>query len=245
MLLTPLVLLLSIEPESLSAWRNVTTVSIAADLHHVQGIDVEGDILWVSSVDANAGKGYLSRIDGKTGRLLAQVELQQGRRLHPGGIALDGDSLWVPVAEYDRDGPTNIERRDKRTLRLLSRFEVNDHIGCIASTGLTLIGGSWSSRTLYEWNPAGIELRKLPNPHPTAWQDLKVVKGLLIGSGPLNRQQGAIEWLSLASFTLTRRILTPLTSRGLTYSHEGMTYRGGRLYLLPEDAPSRLFVFAP
>jgi len=208
MLLTPLVLLLSIEPESLSAWRNVTTVSIAADLHHVQGIDVEGDILWVSSVDANAGKGYLSRIDGKTGHLLAQVELQQGRRLHPGGIALDGDSLWVPV-------------------------------------GLTLIGGSWSSRTLYEWNPAGIELRKLPNPHPTAWQDLKVVKGLLIGSGPLNRQQGAIEWLSLASFTLTRRILTPLTSRGLTYSHEGMTYRGGRLYLLPEDAPSRLFVFAP
>jgi hypothetical protein len=245
MLLAPLLLLLSIEPESLASWRNVATVSIAADLHHVQGIDVEGDIVWVSSVDAKAEKGYLSRLDGKTGRLLAQVELQQGRRLHPGGIALAGNSLWVPVAEYDRDGPTNIERRDKRTLKLISRFEVNDHIGCIASTGQTLIGGSWSSRTLYEWTPAGVELRKLPNPQPTAWQDLKFVNGLLIGSGPLNRQQGAIEWLSLTSFTLTRRILTPLTDRGLSYSHEGMTYRGGRLYLLPEDAPSRLFVFAP
>jgi hypothetical protein len=245
MLHSLILLLFSLEPESLTSWRNTAVVSIEPDLHHVQGIDVEADILWVSSVDAKAGKGYLSRLDAKTGRLLAQVEVQQGRRIHPGGITLDGDSLWIPVAEYDRDGPTNIERRDKRTLQLLSRFEVNDHIGCIAATGQTLIGGSWSSRTLYEWTPAGVELRKLPNPQSTAWQDLKFVHGLLLGSGPVDRQHGAIEWLSLNGFTLTRRILTPLTTRGLSYSHEGMTYRGGLLYLLPEDAPSRLFVFAP
>jgi hypothetical protein len=34
-----------------------------------------------------------------------------------------------------------------------------------------------------------------------------------------------------------------VTDRGLPYTHEGMTIRGGRLYLLPEDDPSRLFVF--
>jgi hypothetical protein len=27
-------------------------------------------------------------------------------------------------------------------------------------------------------------------------------------------------------------------------THEGMAIKGSRLYLLPEDAPSRLFVFA-
>ena len=29
--------------------------------HHVQGIDVEGDFLWVSAVEKATRKGYLSR----------------------------------------------------------------------------------------------------------------------------------------------------------------------------------------
>lgn len=245
MLVTLLLLSFAAEPESLAAWRQLAVVTLAPDLHHVQGIDVEGDVLWVSSVDARARKGYLSRLELSTGKLLAQVEVQDGRRIHPGGITLDGDAIWIPVAEYDRDGPTHVERRDKGTLKLLSRFEVQDHIGCIAATGTTLLGGSWSSRTLYEWTPDGRELRKLANPQPTAWQDLKFVGGQLLAAGPLSREQGAVEWLSIAGFTLTRRLLVPQTDRGVSYAHEGMTLRGGRLYLLPEDAPSRLFVFAP
>jgi len=238
-----LILMLAHADESLKDWRLEKTTPIAADLHHVQGIDIEGNILWVSSVDAKAGKGYLSRLDLSTGRLLSQVEVQQGKRIHPGGIALDGDSIWIPVAEYDRDGPTTIERRDKNSLALQSSFEVEDHIGCIAADDNHLIGGSWSSRVLYRWSKDGKQSHKLANPSATAWQDLKMDGNSLIGSGLVERGKGAVEWLSVPDFKLQRRILTYATDRGLAFAHEGMTYRGGKLYFLPEDAPSRLFSF--
>ena len=112
----------------------------------MRGIDVERGVLWVSSVDAATRVGYLSRLALPSGRLLNQVQVQDGQRFHPGGLTLDGDSIWVPVAEYDRDGPTTIERRDKRTLALISRFAVNDHIGCLAAGKDGLVGGNWDGR---------------------------------------------------------------------------------------------------
>lgn len=239
-----LLLLLLVADESLLSWRQSKVTPIEADLHHVQGIDVEGNLLWVSSVDAKAGKGYLTLLDLPSGKILKQVEVQQGKRIHPGGIMLDGESVWIPVAEYDRDGPTNMERRNKRTLALESSFEVADHIGCIAVGKSTLIGGSWSCRTLYQWTKDGKQLLKRDNPIATAWQDLKMDGDLLMGSGPVNRDQGAVEWLSVPSFEQVRRITTHKTDRNLTFSHEGMTYRNGKLFFLPEDAPSRLFEFS-
>ncbi len=237
-------LLLTQEVTQLRDWRQEAVTPIAVDLHHVQGIDVEDGVLWVSSVEAKAGKGYLSRIDLKTGKLLLQVEVQQGKRIHPGGIMLDGESIWIPVAEYDRDGPTNMERRNKRTLELEASFEVDDHIGCVAVGKDRVYGGSWSSRTLYEWTREGKQLRKVANPQPTSWQDMKMDGGLLMGSGLLGRQKGAVDWVSLADFSLVKQLETHATDRGYSYAHEGMTLRGGKLYFLPEDAPSRLFVFA-
>jgi hypothetical protein len=241
----PFLLLLSLvqDGESLKDWNLKATVPIEANLHHVQGIDVEGDILWVSSVDAKAGKGYLSLISLPSGKLQAQVEVQSGKRIHPGGITLDGDSIWIPVAEYDRDGPTNIERRNKQTLALESSFEVADHIGCIAAGKSMLVGGSWDSRTLYQWSKDGKQIAKTPNPHRTSWQDLKMDGDLLMGSGGLGREQGAVEWMSVPGYEVKRRIVTHKTDRNVTYSHEGMTFRQGKLYFLPEDAPSRLFEF--
>ena len=229
--------------ERIESWRELEIIAIPPDLHHVQGIDIEGNTLWVSSVDANAGKGFLSKIEIPSGRLLAQVEVQQGKRIHPGGITLDGDSIWIPVAEYDRDGPTSIERRNKNTLALESSFEVNDHIGCIAAGKTFLIGGSWSSRTLYQWTKSGQQLLRAPNPITTSWQDLKMDGSLLIGSGQITREQGAVEWVTIPDFKLVRRVSTGATDRNLSYAHEGMTYRNGKLYFLPEDTPSRLFTF--
>jgi hypothetical protein len=231
--------------EALDHWRQEPPLVLQRDLHHVQGIDVEGNYLWVSSVDAKAGKGYLTKLDLATGRLLAQVEVQEGAHIHPGGITLDGDSLWIPVAEYDRDGPTSVQRRDKQTLALESSFDVKDHIGCIAAAEGFLVGGSWSSRTIYSWSKDGRERFRRANPHPTAWQDLKMDGELLIGSGDLSNGRGVVEWVSLPSLELVRRIDAGRTERGVPFTHEGMTWRGGVLFLLPEDAPSRLFRFTP
>lgn len=229
--------------DSLADWKALETVNLQADLHHVQGIDVERGILWVSSVDARARAGYVSRFELATGKLLQQVQVEEGARFHPGGITLDGNSLWIPVAEYDRDGPTTVQQRDKTTLKLISRFTVNDHIGCLAADKAGLVGGNWDSKTLYRWTRSGQEQSRTPNSTGTSYQDLKVVDGSLLGSGNLSKQAGAIEWLDAGTFQLQRRLRAGTTDRGLTYTHEGMTLRQGRLYLLPEDTPSRLFIF--
>ncbi len=226
-----------------STWQPRPAITLNADLHHVQGIDIEGDSLWVSSVHAKAKQGYLSLFDLPSGRLIKQVELQQGARIHPGGIMLDGDTIWVPVAEYHPGGPTSVQRRDKRTLALVSQFDVADHIGCIAiAPDGTLVGGNWSSRLIYQWTRDGRHLSKRPNPIPTGWQDLKFDGDLLIGSGILTKgAEGAIDWVRLSDLSLVRRITAGKTDRGVLYTNEGIAWRNGRLYLLPEDAPSRLF----
>ncbi|MBN8729405.1 MAG: hypothetical protein J0L64_02615 [Acidobacteria bacterium] len=222
-------------------------VTLKPDLHHVQGIDLEGDRLWVSSVDAKAGKGYVSLLSVRTGELIRQVEVQEGRRIHAGGLQLDGESVWVPVAEYDRDGPTTVVRLHRDTLRVESRFEVADHIGCVAAGPDLLMGGNWDSKLLYVWTKEGRELGRRPNPGRTGFQDLKLLGGRLLASGNSPREgvvheAGAIEWWDPVTWTLLRRVTVGKTDRGVPFTNEGMTWRGERLYLLPEDAPSRLFV---
>jgi len=232
-------------PVAAPDWEVIAVISLQGVLHHVQGIDVEGGSLWVSSVDAKARKGYLTRFELPSARLIQQVEVQEGRRIHPGGIALDGDFIWVPVAEYRRGGASAIQRRHKQTLALQSSFEAPDHIGCIAAGDGFLVGGNWDSRILYRWTKEGVLLAKTPNPHATAYQDLKIVDGQLIGSGLLPGRKGVIDWLAVDDFNLLRRVEMGTTSRGVPFTNEGMTIRAGRLYLLPEDDPSRLFILTP
>lgn len=235
------------EAGTLVEWKAERVIPLAAPLHHVQGIDVEQDRLWVSSVDAKSGKGYLSLLDTRTGKLLRQVEVQHGKRIHPGGLQLDGDSVWLPVAEYDRDGPTTMQRRNKRTLALERSFEVSDHIGCVAAGPNILMGGNWDSKSIYSWAKDGRQLAKSPNPGRISFQDLKWDNGSLIGSGNAARdagEAGAVEWWSPTDWRLVRRFTVGKTDRGVPYANEGMAWRGGKLYLLPEDSPSRLFVMA-
>lgn len=225
-------------------WKLTRTIPLKATLHHVQGIDVEGRNLWVSSVDKATKKGWLSRFELATGKLINQVEVQQGERFHPGGLTLDGDSIWIPVAEYHRAGPTTVQRRHKTTLALLTAFDVPDHIGCIAAGSDFLIGGNWDSRKLYRWRKSGELTSVTDNPRSTSYQDLKLINGSLLGSGNVSPKLGSVEWLDPNdSYRLIRRIEMGVTDRGLPYTHEGMTIRSGRMYLLPEDDPSRLFVF--
>jgi hypothetical protein len=214
--------------------------------HHVQGIDVEGKNLWISSVDSTAQKGYLSRVDLSTGRLEAQVEIQSGEYIHPGGISLSGNAIWVPLAEYRRNGKSTVQQRDKRSLSLLSQFAVNDHIGCLAVGRGWIAGGNWDSLQIYFWDHRGRLLRKVENPSGNRYQDMKWVDGTIIASGKLPvgvGSSGAIDWVAPDSLRLVRRMTTGVTDRGIALSNEGMTLRRDRLYLLPEDDPVRLFIF--
>jgi hypothetical protein len=219
------------------------TLDLHSETHHVQGIDTDGRRLWVTSVDAQRRKGYLHEFNLETGESLRVVEVGEGERFHPGGMSASGDSLWLPAAEYRRESSAVIQQRSVRTLAVAFEFAVPDHIGCLAVVHDRLLGGNWDSRQFYEWDGKGRLLRKIANPTENAYQDLKFVDGHVVASGLLPDHSGAIDWLEYPSLRLVRRITAGATDRNQPYTREGMTIYRGRLFLLPEDAPSRLFVF--
>jgi len=123
-------------------WNLSRTIELKGATHHVQGVEFDARSAWISSVDSEARKGYLQRFSFDSGMVLQTVEVQDRERFHPGGIAGDGGSLWIPVAEYRPHSTSVIQKRDKKTLKVTFQFQVSDHIGCLAATPDYLIGGN-------------------------------------------------------------------------------------------------------
>lgn len=227
----------------LSGLEELAVTELENKTHHVQGIVVENGALWVSSVSKAASAGYLHEFDLHSGRHRATVAIHDGARYHPGGMDQEEDSIWVPVAEYRRHSSSTMLKLNKKTREVTGRFEVDDHIGCVAVAGDRLIGGNWDSREFYFWNREGTLLAKKENPSKVAYQDLKFQDGMLLASGNISPDEGAIDWLDPDTLQLRKRILGGKTDRGVRFTNEGMAVVDGKLYLLPEDGPSRLFVF--
>jgi Family of unknown function (DUF6454) len=228
---------------SLADLELVKVLELKGALYHVQGVDLDSRRVWVTSVDAPNRKGYLHEFSLATGALLRVREIQDGDRFHAGGIATDDKSIWIPVAEYRRNSSAVIQQRSKRTFDLEFQFDVPDHIGCIAVTPELLIGGNWDSREFYVWNHRGKLIRKVPSATGNAYQDMKLYEGQLVASGVLPDGAGAVDWLDLRSLRLLRRLSAGVTDHGVLFTSEGMAIAEDRLLLLPEDGPSRLFIF--
>ncbi|MCU1323559.1 MAG: hypothetical protein JWM43_3208 [Acidobacteriaceae bacterium] len=212
-------------------------------LYHVQGVDLDREHIWVTSVDAVNHKGYLHQFNRTTGKFERQVEVTDGPRFHPGGFSIQGDSIWVPVAEYKPHSTAVLEELDKQTLVLKREISVGDHLGCVAVTRDALIAGNWGSWQIYVFDLAGKQLRVIENSSATQYQDIKFVDGLLVASGTLDNNSGTIDWYSWPSMKQIRSVRSGVTDRGRPYTSEAMALQGKDLYLLPEDGPSRLFHF--
>ncbi|MCL4850615.1 MAG: hypothetical protein KJZ78_04455 [Bryobacteraceae bacterium] len=223
--------------------RPLQSVELHAETHHVQGIDIDRDTLWVSAVDTRGRRGLLFRFDRKTGKLLHSADVHSGERYHPGGISIEGGSVWVPVAEYRRSSTTSMQKRHRETFALQAEFDINDHIGAVAVVPEGLVGANWDARELYVWTKSGKRLRRVVNPAGIAIQDMKFVNGRLIAGGLERDGRGAMIWLEWPGLKELRRIPVGRTDRGVAFTHEGLAVHGRTLYLLPEDGPSRLFSF--
>lgn len=227
----------------LSDFKIVRVLALKAETRHVQGIDFNDRVLWVTSVDRADRKGWLQEFSLASGELTRQISIGEGERFHPGGMSADGESLWIPVAEYRPLSSSVIQKRSKRTLKLEFQFEVADHIGCIAVTPEFLIGGNWDSKEFYFWDRRGRLIRKVASGTGNGYQDMKFDGRQIVASGILPDKTGGIDWLDFPSLRLARRVEAGNSDRGVLYTREGMAIRGNRLMLLPEDGASRLFVF--
>jgi hypothetical protein len=236
--------------EAIDHAQLLDTVSLDGELFHVQGVEIDGPHVWVTSVDLKNRKGYLHEFDLATGRFLRRLELTDGARYHPGGISIYDRSIWVPVAELKRNSSAVLEEIDADSLQVRRKIYVADHLGCVAASGSNLIAGNWNSKLLYIFDLTGEgRVRVVPNPSRTRYQDMKFVAGELVAGGSLTRRRGTIDWIDLPSMTLIRTLRTGATSGVKSFGHvrpysaEGMALAGRDLYVLPEDGPSRLFHF--
>jgi hypothetical protein len=212
-------------------------------LYHVQGIALDREHIWVTSVDAENKRGYVHQFTRATRKFERQVDVTEGDLFHPGGLSVSGESIWVPVAEYRPDSSAVLLELDKRTLKVKRRIPVKDHLGCVAVTPDGLIAGNWSSRKFYVFNREGKQTRVIDNPSANQYQDIKFVDGMLVASGNFTRTTGAVDWYAWPSMKKVRSVQVGVTDRGRVYTAEAMALEGKDLYLLPEDGPSRLFHF--
>ncbi|MEU7279827.1 DUF6454 family protein [Streptomyces sp. NPDC045431] len=130
-------------------WTVAAQVPLAFPAHHPQGVTRGRDHrLYVSmaeiteatrfhdkSVDGydrtpGRGQGHVFVTDAG-GAEVGWVGVGEGTMYHPGGIDFDGESLWVPTAEYRPDSHSIVYRVDPDTLEVREAFRFDDHIGGI------------------------------------------------------------------------------------------------------------------
>jgi hypothetical protein len=230
--------------------RLVDTLQLEGELFHVQGLELDGTRIWVTSVDQKNRKGYIHEFDRATGKLRRRLELTDRAKYHPGGISLSGNSIWVPVAELRPNSAAVLIEIDSDTLKVRRKIHVADHLGCVAASDSKLVAGNWDSKLLYIFDLSDdAQVRIVPNPSRTRYQDMKFVDGHLVAGGSLTLWSGAVDWIDWPSMKLKRTLragavgpIRPL-GRGGPYTGEGMAIEGRDLYVVPEDGPSRLFHF--
>jgi hypothetical protein len=248
-----------------STWTRVAAVPIAFRTFHPQGMVKIGETVLVSSVeviDREAGKGvgHLFKID-MTGHLVADLRLGEGAIYHPGGIDYDGESIWVPVAEYRPDSHSIVYRVDPAAMKAAEVFRVDDHIGAIAHNvdDHTLHGVSWGSRRFYRWTLRGNGKGRTLNPsHYVDYQDCKYVgRRRMLCTGVTEIRQtadaapfrlGGLDLVDLEDGRPLHQVPVLLwTSGGLDMTHNPVwieaSAAGLRAYFMPEDDRSTLYIY--
>lgn len=176
-------------------WNHTETLDLDFDSFHPQAVEVTEDRIYLSSVEITeppvkhdqprdgydrtpgAGVGHLFVLD-REGNLLEDIELGEGDMYHPGGLDLDGEHLYVPVAEYRPDSASILYRVDLDSLEVEKLFTVDDHVGGVVRDQQTghLIGQSWGSRRFYDWTLRGRQVDTWLNPqHFLDYQDCEYV----------------------------------------------------------------------
>jgi len=258
-----------------SVWKPVASIPVRFKTFHPQGMVKIGDTFFVSSVevrnrDTGEGTGHLFRIDN-TGNLLTDLKLGEGPIYHPGGIDYDGQSIWVPVAEYRPDSRSIVYRVDPKTMKANEVLRFADHIGAIVhnTDDDTLHGVSWGSRRFYRWTlgrdgtvtngtTPPERLRTFNTSHYLDYQDCKYAGARrMLCTGVTEMRQpsatsafrlGGIDLIDLRDSRPLHQVPVLLwTAAGLDMTHNPVwlepTADGLRGYFMPEDVKSTIYVY--
>ena len=269
-------------------WTLVDEVPLAFNTHHPQGMYRIGDDFVVSTVeiitpttryetpqdgydrDTGEGRGWLYRFDAE-GNLLDEVQLGEGSIYHPGGIDFDGESIWVPVAEYRPDSAAIVYRVDPETFEAEEVFRFRDHLGGIVHNveNNSLHAVSWGSRRFYAFDLDAIDEVELTDAVPldqavlnsayyVDYQDCHYLGGQEMVCSGLNNYStpgdapnfglGGIEVVNLEDNRPSHQVPVALwspTGRPMNQNPFFLeaTDTGIRGYFIPDDEESVMFVY--
>jgi hypothetical protein len=259
-------------------WVQKDKVHLQFDVYHPQGMTKIGDLYYMSSVeilekpvkyeqpqngyDRTPGKGigHLFVFDNQ-GKLVKDIRLGEGKMYHPGGIAFDGKSIWVPVAEYRPDSQSIVYKVDPQTMKAEKVFQVDDHIGGLVGQNGKITGVSWGSRKFYQWNEQGQQLLKKNNPsHFIDYQDCENVgPGKMFCSGiselpnPASTNSkpyelGGLALLNSKTLDMVHEVpVTEFSPQGHVLTRNPVflqsSSQGLRLFAVPDDDDASLLVY--
>lgn len=219
---------------------------------HVQGLCVNDEWFWISSVDKQAKAGWVFRVERRSLRVVAERKLADGARYHPGGMQWRQGELWVPLAEYRPHSTSSVLRLDAMSLETRGEFNVDDHLGAVAAAeDGTLLAANWDARQVYVFTPDGKLLRRVDSPTGVAYQDWEWHGDALYATGQTTidgAKTAVIDLLDGQSLALRKRYLLrgQVRSGGSNFGREGLSYFLGKFYLLPEDGPrTTVYEFLP
>ncbi|KZE66119.1 hypothetical protein AWM68_07015 [Fictibacillus phosphorivorans] len=262
-----------------TAWEQKEKVDLQFNTYHPQGMTKIGDLFYMSSVEiiekpvkydepregydrsTGRGIGHLF-VFNQQGELLKDIKLGEGDMYHPGGIAFDGESIWVSVAEYRPNSESIIYKVDPNTMKPQEMFRTKDHIGGILRDGENgnLKAVSWGSRRFYEFNQKGKVVSKVNNPsHFIDYQDCESAgKENMICSGITELPQqgsstgkyelGGLALLDMKTLEIEHELPISLVSSEEHNVTRNPVYLENKneaikLYAVPDDDKSSMLVY--
>ena len=219
--------------------------------HHVQGLCVDANFFWISSVDKQQREGWIYRVDRKSLIVVGQRKLVAGTQYHPGGMQLRDGEIWVPLAEYRPLSSATVLCLDAMTLETKASFEASDHLGAVAidSRG-NIFAANWNAKRIYVFDKTGKQLEPFENPTGVAFQDMHALDHFLFAAGTTRLEPGptaVIDVIDLDSKRARHRYLLRghPAAKEVSFCREGFAMFGTDLFLLPEDGPNtRVYRFA-
>lgn len=222
--------------------------------YHVQGLAMDAERVYVSSVERASRSGWLFVLDRPTLSIRHSYRLAIGDQFHPGGMQLQQGVLHLPLAEYRalstsvllRVDPSQWSKPAKESRRptIAVSHAVDDHVGCLACDDQgVLYAGNWDCKQFRVMDATGRKVREFSNPTGVAYQDFEWHESLLWCAGNLkegNQLRSVVDVIDPQAGACVRRYLLEGTraTGGSDFAHEGFTKEGNRLWLLPEDGPN-------
>ena len=225
-----------------SEWEYVRSLQLHFETDHPQGVIRVGERYFLSSVripvddsgtvdKTKPGRGFLIEVAAGQARRGHESAGSQSHRTvrrmvyHPGGLASDGEFLYVPVSEYRPDSSCHIYKVNVETFQQVGEpVKFKDHVGALSidRERKRIYGMSWNSARIYVWDYDWKLLYLNPNPIlNVGYQDMDFIGGNTLACSGFSKHMvgdeevmiGGIDLINATTWLPEHRIMVTTRSK--------------------------------